>query len=284
MPEPHLAMSEQPQSTGVNLVVALPCEARPLIRHFQLRQLSQPGGMRIYTGDQAITLIVSGVGKLATATACGLLAGLQQQRSNDRPAWLNVGIAGHGRRSVGESVLISKVVDRSSGQVGYPPLLIDAGCSTSTLITVDEPETDYVEDAAYDMEGSAFQRTTTRFVTAELVQLLKIVSDTPLDPVGRLSEATVSHWVQAQLPAVERLVAGLTDLATQYNALHRPPDSFEALAGLTRLSTSQRLQLEALCRRYQVLGGSNLLDRVCCTPVSSGRQLLQRVAELIPVL
>ena len=74
----------------INIVVALPAEARPLLDHFRLRDKQHNTAFPIYRNTD-MALIVSGPGKVAAAAATALLAG-----NRDTPAtsaWLNVGIA-----------------------------------------------------------------------------------------------------------------------------------------------------------------------------------------------
>ena len=123
----------------VNLVVALSCEARPLIQRLNLKQAKSIAGFRLYGNRQGVNLIVSGVGKLATAAACGYLAGSQADEQAAAAAWLNVGIAGHRNMPLGEGALVHKVIDQSSGRVRYPPLVLNTRCPTTAVITVEHP-------------------------------------------------------------------------------------------------------------------------------------------------
>ena len=52
----------------LNFVVALPCEARPIISHFGLQALDSPAGFRLYNRER-MRLIVSGAGKIPAAAA-----------------------------------------------------------------------------------------------------------------------------------------------------------------------------------------------------------------------
>ena len=83
----------------IHFVVALPAEGKPLIDRYGLRRRTLRSDYPIYEGND-ITLIVSGIGKVAAAaaTAC-----LHASTNDHRPGvWLNVGIAGHSQRPVGE--------------------------------------------------------------------------------------------------------------------------------------------------------------------------------------
>jgi hypothetical protein len=267
----------------VNLVVALACEARPLVRYFGLKQEVSRGGMRIYSDGRGLTLLISGVGKTAMAGACGYLAGLQQQ-SNRQAAWLNIGIAGHGDRTLGDGVRINRVTDLASGRVAYPPLVVPADCPSSALVTVEQPQLSYDDDVAYDMEGSVFVAVANRFVTAELIQLFKIISDNRESPVVEVTEKKIVGWVEGQLGIIDRLIGNLALLSNEYNGLYTLPDEFHQLAALVRLTASQRVQLESSYRRYHALGGVDLLGKLTHAPISDGKELLEKVQGLIPLL
>ena len=268
----------------VNLVVALACEARPLIRHFGLKQEMARGGMRIYSDGQGLMLLVSGVGKPAMGSACGYLAGLQQQQPSWQAAWLNVGIAGHGCRDLGEGVRVNRVTDMASGRVSYPPLVVSAGCPTSALVTVDQPQLSYDEDVAYDMEGSIFFAAVNRFVTAELVQLFKVISDNRESPVAEVTEKRIVGWIEGQLEIIDRLVENLAELSAEYNGLYTLPGEFFELAALVRLTASQRVQFESSYRRYHALGGDDLREMLKLTSIRDGKELLEKMQGLISLL
>ena len=55
----------------INILTALPCEAKPLIHHYRLNG-RQVHGFRIYENSD-MRLIVSGIGKVAAAAACACL-------------------------------------------------------------------------------------------------------------------------------------------------------------------------------------------------------------------
>jgi len=264
----------------VNLVVALGCEARPLLRCFGLKQQKSLAGFRLYGNGRGIRLIVTGAGKLPTTAACGFLAGLQESEQSPRAAWLNVGIAGHGSREPGEGLLIDRIVDQASGKTWYPPLLLDYSGFTSGLITVDAPETDYGQDLAYDMEASSFFATANRFATAELVQVYKIVSDNPNYPVDTVTEQKIGDWVQSRLDAIQHLLAQLQALSGEFNNLYGLPEEFHQLAGRVRLTASQSVQLESCFRRFYALGGSDLTKQLETFSFSTARELLGHIESL----
>ena len=277
-------MTQQISSSRVNLVVALSCEARPLIQRFKLSQEKATAGFRLYGNKSGINLIMSGVGKLATATAMGFLAGRQESLQTAGAAWLNIGIAGHGTREVGEGVLIHKVTDQLSGRVSYPPMVLDMPCNSTSLITVDHPETAYTQDAAYDMEASAFVATATRFVTSELVHVFKIISDNPRNPAELVSEQRIGELMEVQLDIIQCLVNKLSQFAGEYKRIYSRPPEFDQLSKMVRLTATQRVQLESFCRKYHALGGTSLMHDLSGLKFSSAKDLLMHLEALTAAL
>ena len=59
---------------------------------FGLERCESPASVKCYVRDR-FRLVVSGIGKVASATAVGYIAGSEPDDANF--AWVNVGIAGH---------------------------------------------------------------------------------------------------------------------------------------------------------------------------------------------
>ena len=190
------------------LVTALQAEARPLIAHYKLQAI-QGHAFRLYTGN-GLRLIVSGIGKVAAAGAvayqCALL-------DNSPSAWLNVGIAGHANKEVGSALLAHKITDTTNGKTFYPIFTAAPACPTSPLYTVDQAETAYATDCAYDLEASAFFETAQRFTSGELGHCLKIISDNPQNPIGNFDLKKVAGLVESQLECIGQVAATLQDLS-----------------------------------------------------------------------
>ena len=150
-------MSLDHSITGmVNLVVALTDEAQPLVEHFSLQPAVGHDPFRVYLGKD-LRLIISGIGKLAAATAAGYLYGWSGNRRDE--AWLNVGIAGHAKLPLGTAILAHKVTD----QFVLPAMVsttdpLQSECLSCDVCCVDRPENEYGTNAAYDMESAGFHR------------------------------------------------------------------------------------------------------------------------------
>ncbi len=203
----------------LRFVVAFEAEARPLIEHYGLDRDDATSAFKIYRqGD--VALVVSGIGKAAAAAATSFL---HLAAGGERDAvWLNVGIAGHGTRAVGEAVLAHKIVDRGSGRSWYPPLVFKAPCATDQVTTVDRPEREMAAPGAFDMEASGFVAIACRFASAELVHCLKVVSDGPNTELESLTPRVARRLVEKNIPAVEAVAEAYGRLSDELRRAGAP--------------------------------------------------------------
>lgn len=268
-------------SSGLlNIVVALDCEARPLVERFKLKRTYQGAGFVMYGNDRDITLLVSGMGKNAVSAACGYLAGMQSAGGNKSPAWLNIGIAGHQNVPLGEGLIIHKITEQLSGNTYYPSMMLELDCLSCELISVDVPETKYAADAAYDMEGSSYFATASRFATSELVQLFKIVSDNRSESTAQVTEQKIHAWVQEQLESISKIVNQLLTLSSDYNVVYSLPDEYRQLADSVHLSSSHKIRLTEVYRKYYALGGSDLRGQLDHCKYKSAKDLVAAIESL----
>ena len=203
----QLPTAEGEKTTEViNLVTALPAEAKPIISRFTLERVQPDLGFPLYRRGP-ITLVVTGPGKLAAAagTAClGTLAGRSLAAIQ-----VNFGVAGHAKRQVGEILLASSITDADSGHVWQSTLPKDRPCSADDLLTLDRPDLRYRHQGMVDMEASGFFPTACRYSSAELVQVLKVVSDNHKTTAWGLSAKQVSLLMGEALETLELLLASL---------------------------------------------------------------------------
>ncbi len=193
----------------VNFVVALPAEAKPVVAFFQLKRLAPHGDFPVYRSG-SVSLVVSGIGKAAAAAATEFLHGLDS--AQDKPIWINLGIAGHRDLPTGEALLAHSVTDAASGCQWRPPLMVDLPLRTMSLITVDQPTFDYGQPGAFDMEASGFLPTARRFTRPELVHCFKIVSDNQHSPARAINGKRVSAWIAQQQHTLALLLQYLNDV------------------------------------------------------------------------
>jgi len=262
----------------LNFVIALPAEAKPIIKRFQLKRRSPDMGFPVYQGNE-VWLVVSGPGKTAAAAAAAHLHALSGFKSSS--VWLNIGVAGQGGRPLGEGILAHRITDRAGGRSWYPPLVFEPPCPTESLLTVDQPQTDYAPGTAYDMEASGFYATACRFSTGELIHCYKVISDNHTSSARKLSGPAVMGYIGERLPEIERLAEILGQLASTLAA--------DVSADLARFlehwhfTESQRHQLKHLINRWRALSSAapwrNELRKL-----PSARQVLKHLSEEVETL
>ncbi|HHJ38711.1 MAG: hypothetical protein AXA67_03190 [Methylothermaceae bacteria B42] len=264
----------------VHIATALLCEARPLIERYRLKRRLDITAYQYYTGD-GMALIVSGIGKVAMAGAVAYAQALNQ--SPNPVIWLNIGIAGHPHLPVGQPRIIHKIVDES-GRSWYPPLASKLPFPTETLVTVSTPQHHYPANLLYDMEASAFYETAVKFVTGELVQCFKVVSDNLENPAGKLKKQQVSEWIAAQLAPLEAWLEKLRALAAELT--ESPLILLDEINQRWHLTAQERHQISQWLRRWQLLAPDQMPGPRDLPAVNSSRQLLcwlQQQVEALPV-
>ncbi|MGR9105430.1 MAG: hypothetical protein ACU843_00715 [Gammaproteobacteria bacterium] len=236
-------------AAAVHWMLALPCEAKPLVKAWRLSRLMHETVFPIYRND-SMTLTVTGVGKTAMAAGVAYTGAVC---GGTRPSiWLNLGIAGHPQSALGELFLAHKITDRERDRNWFPPLIAKPPCLTESLITCSRPDTDYAQSALYDMEGSAFFETASRFSSTELIQCLKVISDNRLNPAVALDPKAVSELIEGRIDLINRVVEQLQNLA---KLLPSGPQSerFEQFIIRWRFTAQQASQLDSLLHRWMLL-------------------------------
>ena len=234
----------------INLVVALPAEARPLIDCYQLNKKTTIGTFRVHQHAD-MSLIISGPGKVAAAAATALLA--SRNSPGKQAAWLNIGIAGHATYSTGQSLLAHRITDHATGKSWYPPQLFDLPTTTGSLLTVDVPENNYHQDLAYDMEASGYYPVASRFSSMELVQCFKVVSDNREQSTATVTAKSCTQLITRKIDEIDTLIRALASLTQEVNHWRAPPAGLERLTAQWHFTVSQQHQLAELARRWQVL-------------------------------
>lgn len=234
----------------INIVIALACEAKSLIQHYNLQLQSSESGFRIYQ-NQDMHLIVCGVGKTSVAAACDHLHSLNKQY--EAAAWLNVGIAGQRDLALGSPVVAHKITDAASQQYWFPTLLFKPPCDTLEIITVDEPIQQYSGHYVYDMEASAFYITANRYAPSELVHSLKIISDNQHESTDKINAKLVRKLMQQGLQQIDYMIQQLQTLSRTFAGIKALPLDYERCLRYWHFSTYQQHQLKRLLQRWQAL-------------------------------
>lgn len=264
----------------INIIVAHALEAKALVSMFGLERQQSASNFAQYSNSKNLCLLVSGIGKEAVIQAVTYLGEQQALDDGELRAWLNIGIAGHRDAALGRAWIANKITDQSSGANAYPPQLVD-GFSVGSVITVDTPETAYPVNAAYEMEASAFYAQATKYSTAELVQVFKIISDNSENPISELDLKIVPQLIAGQAQALTRLAKEMAMIVDKYNSSQRLPAAYRELCAQLHLTVNQKLQLKRLCQRFKALGQEKELDRIATKKACDAKTLIQQLSEHI---
>jgi len=170
-------------SNKVLIVCALMPEAKPIIAEYKLHFECSEYGFKLYRGGRTlkktdlemehgdIFLLVTGVAKVNMAAAMMWVRQYCQFESV-----INIGVAGHASLSIGDVVLINKVIDDDS--VEY----------------------------AFDMEASAFFEIANRCVTTDKIHILKVISDNADNPYQELTAQNLQAGVVLLLDPLKALL------------------------------------------------------------------------------
>ncbi|MEN8128948.1 MAG: hypothetical protein ABFS45_01865 [Pseudomonadota bacterium] len=194
------------QDLGVTMMcleAALKAEVDPLIGHFRLRPRSPRGLFRVYE-TSGLALVVSGVGKASAAAALVYLHTMLGEPRDS--AWLNIGVAGHARHLCGKGVIARKITDAASGRSWYLPAMTILPMIHEPLITVDVPETQYPDDAMYDMEASGFYAMARRCTDKARIGCYKVISDNRCTSTIQVTPTRVRQLMGERLEDIEQLM------------------------------------------------------------------------------
>lgn len=237
----------------LHIVVALPCEARALITHYQLKKQQSQSNFDYYSNaDYTIALIVSGVGKVNAAAATAYLQGITT--SHRACCLLNIGIAGSGQHNVGDFLLINKIIDQASQRAFYPAATLKKlSLAQTTLVTCDSAQSSYPEQAIVDMEAYGFFQTATQFVCKEQVRVVKIISDNHQQSQQCIDKKLVQQLITQQMEAIDNVVQQLLILSKQETYNQLAPLMMDEIVDQWHFSQYQQHQLAAVLRRWQVV-------------------------------
>lgn len=254
------------------IVTALPAEAKPVIEYYRLKKRQNESAFPIFERD-ALSLIVSGLGKIAAATATAYVYAASGQPNFS--SWLNIGIAGHRNLPIGQAVLAHKIVNTEAGTAVYPTFLEASPCPRAALISVDQPADQYPDNALVDMEAAGFYDAATRFSSSELIHSLKVVSDNCAHPAEMVNAAHASTLIAEHANTIDQVMTQQRTLLDELCAIHQPPEQYAPIMHRWRFSHSQQFQLREMLRRWSVLRDGqqpSMHDLEHCT---SGKQVIQ---------
>lgn len=186
----------------INLVIALPAEAKPLINELAMQRDQLYMKMPVYVNG-AVRLVVTGPGVRASAQGVHYLHAIQASAG---ARWINLGICGHGSLEVGASLMAERIIDMRSGEEWSLQTPHPMGNWVGPLTCVSEAQSEYAPDMAYDMESSGFIEAVAEIDTTSSARVLKIVSDNPLSDPRKISGKFVRTLIIQQLGLIRSLM------------------------------------------------------------------------------
>ena len=260
----------------LTFVVALHCEAKPIIDGYKLKKVADKP-FDLYRVDQdgdQIELVITGIGALSVASAVGWVAGRDCSMSEQR-VWLNVGTAGHANRDLGNIVLAHGVGDEVQQRSHYPPLVAKWQGKTDAILSVSAPTSNYPLGAAVDMEAYAFFNVAIRFSDSELVQSLKVISDNEQSSIEHLNAKKLTELVQQNINQIQLFAQSLNSIKPQKLNVN-----YALLSHLTG-THSQRLQAHELLARVSALVSDSDFK---IKDLKESLEMLSQLKEALPVL
>lgn len=233
------------------IVTALPAESRPFLDALRLRQ-SRSRHLRLYASSDYM-LIETGVGKLnaAAQTAATL------QVSQDIGCVINIGIGG-GAFEYATTLIAHHIKDRATGAQWYPHVPnhehVRQFRSTS-IITVDTPDTLYKQNTVFDMEASGIYTAASRYLPTSSIHSLKIISDNNTNSIEHINAKQVTRLVENSLTSI---ISFLDTTLKQTRALClSEPEAMKALLETTlkqvHHSTNDEQQLRRLIYQHWII-------------------------------
>ena len=235
---------------------ALSHEAKPFYEKLNAKILVSKHGFKLYhanakdpinSDDNSTSVAILITGSGSNAMSAGL-AWAQQFLPNVR-VFLNIGIAGHGGLPIGSCFLVSKATDDNSGKCFYPHSSVKKhlGLPLSEILTVSKPSSNYQKTYGYDMEASAFFETGRRFLNAEAVQSIKVVSDSAESDFTQLTPMFVNEIIEKESDLILQYANELL-LNSVPNEMQFDNDLMREVASKWNVSVSnQTILRELLC-------------------------------------
>ena len=232
----------------MNFLVAYKAEALSLIEFYSLKKIHHPASL-IYQNDHH-SLIISGPGKDNVTSAIENLLNLNGSQNQ---AWLNLGIAGHESLAKGGIFIAAKIQDESNEEIFYPPQIYSHSISTSCLITLDTPSSDYRDGMGFDMEAYAFYKTASNYSIRELIQAIKIVSDNPSHPLKSFNPKEVPELIDAHIEKVDELVNQIEKASEIMKNDYDTQKASDKFLKLHHFSVTRTHQLNELVHHSKIL-------------------------------
>jgi len=267
-------------------IVALLAEARPVIEANKMKRDMTARAFPLYRGADQL-LVVSGTGKMRAAMAVAYLFGAFPELLQDA-CLVNFGCCGTNRASVETSTLVlaGRVTDLDTRRDYYPDFRQELGLEPVHLRCAPAPvrQDRSEDDAWYDMESAGFCEAAARFVSADRLLVLKIVSD-HLD-AACLDAAALTRQIRERMIEIDRTVTTFRGGPADGRPAAYLPEQ-QALLDLAQetmhLTASLRRQLD-LAVRQAIRAGRDpwpLIRQSCGLKIHDKRERKRAIDDLI---
>ena len=257
-------------------VIALHCEAKPVIDFYRLKKTPAHHSFDLYQNEY-MQCVISGIGKINAAAATAWVAALNQNQAS--LAWINLGTAGSAKHELGSVFWVSKISQEHSSKHLFPVPTFTSGFASSGCISLDETSVDYHDTQIYDMEASAFFVTATRFSSAEQIHCLKVISDNKQRQTGQ-DKSAISNLISPCMPAINTFANKLQALNQQLCQLEIDPADWRDILALNHFSQTQQARLKTALRFLLNRSYDSQSLRNEISGLSSSREILQTLDRL----
>ena len=238
----------------LHLVCALKCEAQGVIDLLKMAPHKTSTLFDTYLDPSGrISLTVSGIGKTNSSSA--VIHAYMLFKDCQNHGWLNFGIAGHANYAKATPVLTVKIIDQATGKTWYPQTLFKPACFTATLVTVDNPSSEYQDTAMYDMEASGFFESAAKVSSLELCHSIKIISDNNIQDIQHINKTTVIKLMEQNLDMISLIADEIIKLINIGDREVYDQSLYLNLTTRHHFTHSQKLQLIKLLKRWQLIQG-----------------------------
>jgi adenosylhomocysteine nucleosidase len=217
---------------------ALHCEAKPVIDFYRLRKIADISAFDLYQLDE-VACVVSGIGDLNMAAACAWAA---SRFENNKPCWINLGIAGHKSLALGTTLVANQVYRQHHARAIYPVQIVKHELATACVISQTAEQTDYHPDAVYDMEAYAFLHSCSHFTPLELCTCIKVISDNTENPPLR-DKARISQLIADNIQPIANYARSLLPVIDDFYQQSLAPEILQRFLKLGHFTRSQQVQL-----------------------------------------
>lgn len=242
----------------IYIVTAMYVEAKPIIKYYNLKREMDEKYFQVFLNGEII-LVISGIGKIASATATSHI--LTKFQPSDDDFIINIGICGAKENAkIGDLFIINKIVDKNTNKDYYTDILIKHNLKESSIETIDKPlyRNDDLKENLCDMESIGFYLSATKYLEQHQIFILKIVSDRV--GVDIVDKNIVKNIVMNNIHSINQFIENVKCSNHEKDVLNEQERAIiKGISERMNLTKSQRGILYKYCLHYKVRTGKEIL-------------------------